>query len=103
MKKLWIWKNFVNGNPEYWVFDNPFPCDDSGGDPMTLGEPCGYAVFKESVPRRTDISELEVIDRIKRARGVNNLYPTLGKQDCWQSVTNANETLTKYKPTEELC
>lgn len=63
--KLWLWKNFVNGNPEYLAFDNPFPVRLDYGDPMTLGEPCGYAVFKPSREGRNDVSEDEVIRRIK--------------------------------------
>jgi len=22
-RKLWLWKNFADGRPEYWAFDNP--------------------------------------------------------------------------------
>lgn len=64
-KALWLWKNFVDGRPEYWAFDNPFPCRENG-DPMTLGEPCGYAIFKASKQGRFDISSAEVIEAIKR-------------------------------------
>lgn len=74
MKKLWLWKNFVDDRPEYWAFDNPYPCH-AGGDPMTLGEPCGYAIFKKSTPGRTDVVEAHVIEDIKRvmdkARGAS--------------------------------
>lgn len=68
-RKVWLWKNFVDGRPEYWAFDNPYPCHPGGGDPLTLGEPCGYAIIKESTPGRTDVSDAEVIAAIKRARG----------------------------------
>lgn len=66
-RKLWLWKNFVDGRPEYWAFDNPYPTH-GGGDPQTLGEPCGYAIFKESVvaPGRADVPESDVISAIKR-------------------------------------
>lgn len=47
-KVLWLWKNFVNGQPEYWAFDNKFPVNMDNEDPQTLGEPCGYAIFKQS-------------------------------------------------------
>jgi hypothetical protein len=47
-KKLWLWKNFVDGRPEYWAFDNPYPRNMDDGDPQTLGQPCGYALFKPS-------------------------------------------------------
>lgn len=65
-KRLWLWKNFVDGRPEYWAFDNPYPCHPNG-DPMTLGEPCGYADFKPSTQGRFDVSEAEVIAAIRRA------------------------------------
>ena len=64
---LWLWKNFVDGKPEYWAFDNPFPAHMDGGDPQTLGEPCGYAIFKPSRRGRTDVSEGEVLRRIMAA------------------------------------
>lgn len=69
MTKLWLWKNFVDGRPEYWAFDNPYPCHENG-DPITLGEPCGYALVKESKQGRLDVSEQEVIAAIKRASSV---------------------------------
>lgn len=46
--RLWLWKNFVDGRQEYWAFDNLYPRY-PGGDPMVLGEPCGYALVKASV------------------------------------------------------
>ena len=47
-KKLWLWKNFVDGRPEYWAFDNPYPRNLNDGDQQTIGQPCGYAIFKPS-------------------------------------------------------
>lgn len=67
MKKLWLWKNFVDGKPEYWAFNNPYPCYPNG-DPMTLGEPCGYAIEKESANGRPDVSEEQVMKHIKVAQ-----------------------------------
>lgn len=71
MKKLWLWKNFVDGRPEYWAFDNAYPCYPNG-DPMVIGEPCGYAIFKESTLSRNHIatSESTVLAAIKRARRI---------------------------------
>ena len=48
VKRLWLWKNFVDGRPEYWAFDNPYPTNMDNADPQTLGEPCGWAIFKPS-------------------------------------------------------
>lgn len=47
-RKLWLWKNFVDGAPEYWAFDNPYPIFLDSSDPQVLGEPCGYALLKPS-------------------------------------------------------
>jgi hypothetical protein len=44
--KLWLWKN----GDHYLAFDNEYPTFD-GGDPMTLGEPVGWAIFTHSTPR----------------------------------------------------
>lgn len=63
---LWLWKNFVNGRPEYWAFDNPYPCVSVGGDPLTLGEPCGYAILKQSVNGRPSRPASEAFDAMVR-------------------------------------
>ena len=65
--KLWLWKNFVNGVPEYWAFDNAFPVGVDHSDPLTLGEPCGYALLKESRKGRNDIADNEVLRRVVAA------------------------------------
>lgn len=44
-KKLWLWKN----GDHFLAFDSPCPTFD-GGDPMTLGEPVGVAVYQPSTP-----------------------------------------------------
>ena len=78
-KRLWLWKNFVDGRPEYWAFDNPYPCHPNG-DPITLGEPCGYAIFKESAQGRFDVSEDQVIAAIKRASLRSETAPPEGEK-----------------------
>lgn len=65
-KKLWLWKNFVDGRPEYWAFDNAYPIHLDCGDPQTLGEPCGYAIFKESRDGSRGRSEEAVLQRATR-------------------------------------
>ena len=77
-KKLWLWKNFVDGKPEYWAFDNAFPVYLECDDPQTLGEPCGYAIFKPSREGRTDIIDGEVLLRIKK----------VAAQRPWQGLTD---------------
>lgn len=62
--KLWLWKNFVGGRPEYWAFDNAYPIHLTDGDPQTLGEPCGYAIFKPSRNDRPDVPDETVLKRI---------------------------------------
>ena len=64
--KLWLWKNFVDGRPEYWAFDNPYPIHMDCGDPQTVGEPVGYALVKQSRNGRPDVSEEQVLSSIKR-------------------------------------
>lgn len=62
-EKLWLWQNFVDGRREYWAFNNAFPVHLDGGDPQTLGEPCGYAIFKPSRAGRQDVPDTEVMRR----------------------------------------
>jgi hypothetical protein len=89
-KKLWLWKNFVDGKPEYWAFDNAFPVYLECDDPQTLGEPCGYAIFKPSREGRTDISDGEVLLRIKK----------VAAQRPWQGLTD--EEILSTDPWEIL-
>ena len=65
--KLWLWKNFVDGKPEYWAFDNPFPIFMDSHDPQTLGEPCGYAWLKPSRAGQTDVSDEQVLQNVQEA------------------------------------
>ena len=67
-KRLWLWKNFANGRPEYWAFDNAFPIHLDDGDPQTMGEPCGYALLKPSRDGRPGFPDDEVLRRIAGAR-----------------------------------
>jgi len=64
-KKLWLWKNFVDGRPEYWAFDNPYPTNLDNGDPQTLGQPCGYAIFKPSRDGSCGRTEEQVLREMK--------------------------------------
>lgn len=41
--RLWLWKN----GSHFWAFETDMPVY-PGGDPMTLGEPVGYAILKTS-------------------------------------------------------
>lgn len=41
-RKIWLWKN----GDHFWAFDQEFPCYPDG-DPMTIGEPIGWAWLKE--------------------------------------------------------
>lgn len=65
-QRLWLWKNFVDGRPEYWAFDNAYPINMDNGDPQTLGVPCGYALFKPSRAART-VPDEQVLQEIARA------------------------------------
>lgn len=88
--RLWLWKNFVNGKPEYWAFDNPFPIHLDSDDPQTLGEPCGYAVHKPSRRGRPDVSDEQALARIKSEDGdkITRLRARVAQSeaesDAWQ-------------------
>ena len=63
-QKLWLWRN---GPHEFWAFDNPYPCH-SDGDPITLGQPIGYALVVPSTNGRPEVPEAEVLRQMKNAR-----------------------------------
>jgi len=44
---LWLWKH----GEHYLAFRHLYPCFTPGGDPQTLGEPVGWAEFRESHDR----------------------------------------------------
>lgn len=46
-QKLWLWRN----GDHFLAFAHEYPCYEPGGDPMTLGEPAGYALFRQSHDR----------------------------------------------------
>jgi len=81
--KLWLWKNFVNGVPEYWAFDNAFPVGVDHSDPLTLGDPCGYALLKESRKGRNDIADNEVLRRVVAAEPQAKLWDSQ-----WVNIVN---------------
>ena len=45
--ELWLWRN----GDHMLAFLHLYPCFRPGGDPMTLGEPFGRAIFRESHDR----------------------------------------------------
>ena len=96
--RLWLWKNFVDGRPEYWAFDNPYPINLDNGDPQTLGEPCGYAIFKPSRGGRPDFSEDEVLLRIAQAKSKAsyNLEPNNAEADAFDFLRFAKKNLDMH-------
>jgi hypothetical protein len=86
--KLWLWKNFVDGKPEYLAFDNPFPCVSAGGGPLTLGEPCGWALLKHSVNGRSDRSEQEVINTVTRLATPPAAQRPVAEPHKWVGLTD---------------
>lgn len=93
-KRLWLWKNFVDGKPEYWAFDNPYPAQD-GGDPITLGSPCGYAIFQASKNARPEIADETVLEEISRSK------PVFTEEDFVQIIREADWRLWGKQLTEE--
>lgn len=47
---VWLWKN----GDRYLAYDHLYPVYPDGGDPLTLGEPIGYAVVEECRGARLD-------------------------------------------------
>lgn len=66
--KLWLWRNHVDGRPEYWAFTNPYPINMDNGDPQTLGQPCGYAIFKPSRDGSNGRTEAQVLAQMTAIR-----------------------------------
>ena len=93
--KLWLWKNFVDGKPEYWAFDNPYPVYMDNDDPQTLGAPCGYALLKPSRNGRQDISESAVLKEIDAALKKDNTEI--------QRLQAENESLKSAVKGEFIC
>jgi hypothetical protein len=65
-QRLWVWRNFSATKRELWVFDNPFPVYMDSGDPQTIGEPYGYALFKPSRRGRADITDEQAMEQMMR-------------------------------------
>ena len=65
-KRFWLFRNYVDGVPQFLAFDNPYPCHPDG-DPMTLGQPYGVAFFVESDTGR-EWSDQQVMNEIRAAR-----------------------------------
>lgn len=78
--RLWLWKNFVDGRPEYWAFDNPYPINLTDGDPQTLGQPCGYAIFKPSRDGSNGRTEDQVLREILEPVAWRNAAIRLGEE-----------------------
>jgi len=106
--KLWLWKNFVDGKPEYWAFDNPFPIFMDSHDPQTLGEPCGYALLKPSRAGRTDVSDEQVLQDVQKALAQPAQEPVafesfLESQDFYELMQTYRHCLTDaLLPFEEV-
>ncbi|WP_428414442.1 hypothetical protein [Methylibium sp.] len=58
-EQLWMWQN----GDHFLAFRHLYPCFSPGGDPMTLGEPFGRAIFKHSHNRQGKPNEQQRTDR----------------------------------------
>jgi len=76
---LWLWKN----GDHYLAFEHLYPCFTPGGDPMTLGEPFGRAVFKVSHDRATPPADraAQPVERTRRL--VDAAMRVISKHDAW--------------------
>lgn len=86
-QKLWLWKNFVDGRPEYWAFDNPYPTNLDNGDPQTLGQPCGYAIFKPSRDGSCGRTEEQVLREMESVSARSERDEAPAKAVEWQGLT----------------
>jgi hypothetical protein len=98
-KKLWLWKNFVDGRPEYWAFDNPYPTNLEDGDPQTLGQPCGYAIFKPSRDGSSGRTEEQVLREMASVKSKPQLEP---KPVAWLVENKQNPTRRYVYTAEQL-
>lgn len=64
---LWLWQN----GDHFLAFRNLYPCFSPGGDPMTLGEPFGRAIFKQSHNREGKPNEQQRTDRQSQRSGAD--------------------------------
>lgn len=46
-EKLWLWNN----GDHFLAYRHEYPCYETGGDPLTVGEPIGYAILYPSYDR----------------------------------------------------
>lgn len=66
-KLLWLWRD---GEGKYLAFDDLFPTLPGGGDPATLGQPCGYATFHPMT-----LEEAQRVSREERTRRQHDRSP----------------------------
>lgn len=66
-EQLWLWQN----GDHFLAFRHLYPCYSPNGDPMTLGEPFGRAIFKHSHNREGKPNEQQRTDRQSPRSGAN--------------------------------
>lgn len=64
--RIWLWRDFIDGLPRYVAYCNPFPCHESG-DPLVIGQPCGWAYLMPSIDGRPGYSVDQVQAEITSA------------------------------------
>jgi hypothetical protein len=88
-KRFWLFRNYVDGVPQFLAFDNPYPCH-PGGDPMTLGAPYGVAFFVESDTGR-EWSDQQVMNEIRTARAADLQARDLNLADLVRALPHAED------------
>jgi hypothetical protein len=86
--KLWLWKN----GDHYLAYTNEYPCESQGGDPLTLGEPVGYAILKESFSRDTQPPADKDAELIKAMEDGYKITLT----EPWSALTDEANEQTKW-------
>ncbi len=107
-QKLWLWKN----GDHFLAYAHEYPCIEPDGDPATLGEPFGYAIFKVSYdrqrndhqsPRDRETAQLQRSDLRRGESDVARVVPQVGRvaaqADQARSSTVAPEPGTPHSQT----
>jgi len=107
-QKLWLWKN----GDHFLAYAHEYPCIEPDGDPATLGEPFGYAIFKVSYdrqrndhqsPRDRETAQLQRSNPRRGESNVARVVPQVGRvaaqADQASSSTVAPETGSPHSQT----
>jgi hypothetical protein len=97
--KLWLWKN----GDHYLAYAHEYPCIEPGGDPLTLGNPIGYAIVKPSYGRDALNAYKPADDTITVSKAEWENMQTVFKRYQWLRIAdNAQMDLITHSYGYEL-